>query len=216
MAWLSSRRNAQLFGWVIGLVGLVSLVIWGFKIRNIQRFKVEVVRLEARLKSGQEVWRNYPPLSPKESRNLQEAQERLFRMLPRDTDIPPVLQEVSRLAREYKLTNVSFHAGEGEAAPGAVQPSPSAGAAPQVVPQPTPPAPQKAPESSGPIDYFPLKVAFSGDYREIPYFLEGLQKIPRVITIQSLKLQRGVPLVVAEIMMRVYYYKDGSSSVKAK
>jgi len=211
MAWLSSKRNAQLFKWGIGVAGLLSIVIWGFKIRNIQRFKVEVGRLEARLKSGQEVWRDYPPLSSKERQDLQEAQERLFRMLPRDTDIPPVLQEVSRLAREYKLTNLSFHAGEGEAGPGGVQPSPSAGVAPQVVPQPTPPAPQKAPESSGPIEYFSLKVSFAGDYREIPYFLEGLQKIPRVITIQSLRLQRGVPLVLAEVMMRVYYYKDGSS-----
>jgi Tfp pilus assembly protein PilO len=215
MAWLSLKGSAQLLGWVTAVVGLIFIVIWGLKIRNIQRLKMDVVQLERQLGSGQELWKNYPPLAPQERRDLQEAQEHLFRMLPRDMDIPPVLQEVSRLAREHNLTHVSFHAGEGAAAPGEAQPTSPAGAQPQVVPQPTPAAPQKVAESSGPIDYFPLKVTFAGDYREIAYFLEAMEKIPRVITIQSLQLQRGVPLVVAEVMVRAYYYKEGPS-VKTK
>ncbi|MFQ5902636.1 MAG: type 4a pilus biogenesis protein PilO [Candidatus Binatia bacterium] len=200
---------------VIGVVALILVVFWVFKIRNIQRLRVEIVQLETKLSKGQEIWRDYPPLTPEERRDLQKAQERLFRMLPRDKDIPPLLQEVSRLAREYNLADVSFHTGDGAALSDKGQQPASAASQVAAVPQPTPAVAPNVQESSGPIASFPLKVTFAGDYRKVAYFLEALQKIPRLMTIQSLQLQRGIPLVVAEVVLKAYYYR-GDLSVKVK
>ena len=215
MVWASIKSIPQSFSLVIGVVGVILILFGVFKILSIQRLKAEVVQLETKLSKGQELWREYPPLTPEERRDLQKAQERLFRLLPRDKDIPPMLQEISRLAQEYNLSNVSINIDNGAAPAEAGQP-PAPSAAPQVVvPRPTPPVSPQVQESSGPIDSFPLRVAFAGDYQEIAYFLEALQKIPRLIMVQSLRLQRDVPLVAAEVVLKAYYQKK-DLSVKVK
>ena len=78
-----------------------------------------------------------------------------------------------------------------------------------------PAASPAAPGSPGPIDSFSIKLTFAGDYREIAPFLEALQGIPRLVTIQSLQLQRALPQVVAEVVLNAYYLKgDLSTRVK--
>lgn len=216
MAWRGLKHAPQYFSVVIGLAAVILAIFWLLKLLNIQRLKAEIVQLEAKMGKGQEVWRDYPPLTQEERKDLQRARERLIRTLPRDKDIPSLLQEISRLAREYNLANVSFNTGEGASALGAGQaPAPTSGSPQVVAPQPTPPVSPAAPESSGPIASFPLKVAFAGDYREIAYFLEALQRLPRLVTIQSLQLQRSLPLVAAEVILQAYYQK-GSLSVTGK
>lgn len=224
MVWPGLKSSPQSVSLFVGVVALILVVFWVLKILNIQRLRGEIVQLETKLGKGQEVWRDYPPLTAEEKRDFHKAQERLFRMLPRDKDIPSLLQEVSRLAREHILSNLSFNTGDKPAPPAGGQPPAQANTPPQVVPpQPTQPAPTKAPESSGskvaessgPIGFFPFTVAFAGDYQEIAYFLEALQKLPRLMTIQSVQLHRAVPLVGVEVVMNVYYQK-GNLSVSLK
>jgi len=216
MAWHGFQKNPQLYGLIVGFVALFLVVFWIFKIRNIQRIRGDIVQLEAKLSKGQEIWRNFPPLAPREREELQRAQARLFRMLPKEKDIPSVLQEVSRVAREYELANLSLSTGDGAASPPAGQLPVPAGGAPQVVvPQPAAAVSPGVPESSGAIDSFPIKVTFAGDYRDIAYFLEALQKTPRLMTLQSLRLQRALPLVTAEVVLYGYYQK-GNLPVQAR
>lgn len=201
------------------IVGVIALTAGGFelfKVYRIQRMKTEIAQLETKLSQGQQAWKEFPPLTAAEKGDLVRAQERLFRLLPKDKDIPLLLQEISRLARDYNLNDVSFNTGKDAAAPGAGQTAqPGAGPvavaaspAPQaVVSQPASSAPAEPQASSGPIDSFPLKMAFSGDYREIAYFLEALQKLPRLVTVQSLKVQRAVPQVGVEVVLHAYYQK---------
>lgn len=216
MNWGSLKINRRSINLIAGFIVLILVVIWILKIRNIQRIRNDIVQLETKLSKGQDLWKNFPPLSPKEKVDLQKTQERLFRALPKEKDVPSVLQEVSRVAREYDLSNLSVSTAGGAAPPTASQsPTPVSGSPQPVVPQPAPSAITQAPESSEAIDFFPIKLTFSGDYREIAYFLESLQKIPRVVTIQSLQLQRGVPLAVTEVVLKAYYQKGGFS-VKAR
>ena len=208
MDWPSFKINRQFFRLMVGLIALILAVFWVFKLRNIQHMRSDIVQLEIKLSKGQEIWRNSPPLSPKEKEDLQKAQERLFRTLPKEKDVPAVLQEVSRVAREYNLENLSLNTSGGATSPIAGQPPAPIVVAPQAtVSQPAPSAVANAPEGSEAIGSFPVKLTFAGEYREIAYFLEALQKIPRVITIQSLQLQRGMPLVMAEVVMFAYYQK---------
>ena len=208
MDWPSFKINRQFFRLMVGLIALILAVFWVFKLRNIQRMRSDIVQIEIKLSKGQEIWRNSPPLPPKEKGDLQRAQERLFRTLPKERDVPAVLQEVSRVAREYNLENLSLNTSGGAPSPIAGQPPTPVAVAPQAtVSQPASSAVAKAPEGSEAIGSFPVKLTFAGEYREIAYFLEALQKIPRVITIQSLQLQRGMPLVMAEVVMFAYYQK---------
>lgn len=219
MAW-RGFRTSSLSTLVIPSIAVLILLVgafWAVRIRNIQRLKREVVQLEGKLAAGQEVWRNYPPLTPAEKRDLRRAQERLFRVLPKDKDIPPLFEEITRLAREYKLVDLSFNTSDGALAPGASTATAPGGAAPQVVA--TKPALSVSPaaqESSGPIASFPIRVTFAGDYRETASFLEALKRFPRLVTIQSVTIQRGIPLLQAEVVLHAYYQKGDLSVTEKK
>lgn len=220
MIWLAAKMGRQFFTIVAGLIALGLLVFWVFKIRNIQRLRSDIVQVEAKLGKGQEIWKSFPHLSPREKEGLQKSQQQLLRMLPKEKDIPSVLQEVSRVAQDYNLTNLSLSTIDGAKPPSAA-PSPalaSGASQPAVVVQAVSPAPTASPVvagGSGPIDSFSIKVTFAGDYQEIAPFLEALQGIPRLVTIQSLQLQRALPQVVAEVVLNAYYLKgDLSARVK--
>ena len=206
MLRLSGTKRPAFAGLVMGVAGFLLVFSWVLKIRHIQNLKLEIAAAETRLKATQDLWRNYPPLDPGKRKELQKTQERLLQGLPREKDIPGLFEEVSRLAKEHYFSEVAISIEDGPAGPGARKGSSESGP-PRVAPsQPTPPALQ-ASGTSGPIDSFPVKVNFTGDYREIAYFLEDLERIPRVLTIQTLELRRRVPVVSGEIALRGYYQK---------
>lgn len=205
MRRLSLTKGRGLAALILGIAGLLLVGSWVLKIRNIRYLQLEIAQAEGKLKSTQQLWKTYPPLTRQQRKEMQSTQERLFYMLPKDKDISALFEEISRLAREHFLSEVAISTEEGVAAQGKAPASGPSQVAPSAV---APTAPPKAPESTGPIDSFPLKVTFAGDYREIAYFLEALKTIPRVITIQSLQLRRRVPVVSAELVMRTYYQKE--------
>lgn len=216
MRWAIPKIGRQFFIPVAALIALSLLVFWGFKIGNLQRLRSEIVQVEGKLSKGQELWRNSPPLTPREKEGLEKAQQRLLRMLPKEKDVPSVLQEVSRVARDYNLVNLSLSTAGGAAPASPSQATgPVGSAVPVVVAQSASSAPPATTGSSGPIDFFVIKVTFGADYQEIAHFLEALQKIPRLVTIQSLQLQRNIPLVVAEVIVNAYYLK-GDLTVRPK
>ena len=216
MMWGIPKMSRRFLAPVAGLVALLLLGFWVFKIRGIQRMRSEILEVEGKLSKGQEMWRSSPPLSPGERDQLQKAQERLLRALPKEKDVPPVLQDISRVAQDYNLSNLSLTTKETAAASSPAPPPALGGGTSQaVVVQPVPAASPAAPGSPGPIDSFSIKLTFAGDYREIAPFLEALQGIPRLVTIQSLQLQRALPQVVAEVVLNAYYLKgDLSTRVK--
>lgn len=206
MSRFSFAKRPAFAGMVIGVAGLLLLSSWALKIRFIQSLRLDIAAAENRLKAAQDLWRNYPPLDPEKRKELQRTQERLLQRLPREKDIPGLFEEVSRLAREHSFSEVAINTENGPATPEA-QKGPSSSGPPRVAPsQPTTPGPQ-VPSSSGPIDSFPVKVNFSGDYREVAYFLQDLETIPRVVAVQTLEVRRRVPVVSVEVELRGYYQK---------
>jgi len=202
---INPKMTPQTLGVVLGVMALTLVVFWIFKLRAIQRLRAEIAQLETRLMQGQELWKSFPPLTAKEKRELQKAHGRLLQMLPREKEIPSLLQEISRLARNYHLSDVSFRADDGS---GSAPASESVRVVPGTVVSQAPPQTGPAvPESPGPVASFPVKVAFTGDYREIAYFLQELQKVPRLVTIHSVQFKRGLPLLEGEIQVHAYYQK---------
>lgn len=214
---LRATLYPNLFNLLVGVVVITLGISSALKTRNIQRLKGEIAQLEGKLSAGQEVWKNYPPLTPAEKRDLHRTQERLFHILPKDKDIPPFFEGITRLAREYNLVDLSFNTTDGAATPGTSTATAPAGTAPQVVTtKPASSAAATAQESSGPIASFPIKLIFSGDYRETASFLEALKRFPRLVTIQSVTLQRGIPLLQAEVVLHAYYQKGDLSVTEKK
>lgn len=196
-------------GAVVGILAVILISVWVLKLRNIQRVKTEIGQWETRLSKGQELWQENSPLTPEQKKDLQETQQRLIALLPKDKDVPPVLQEISRIARQFRLEELTFKTGE-RASPAeqSRSTSPPANVSQVVVSQPDQPAGSKEAEHSGPIDSFAVTVAFLGEYRATAYFLEAVQRIPRVVRIQSVKLQRQFPVISAEVVLNAYYQKE--------
>lgn len=206
MAWLSFAKGRGFVGLVIAVAAALLGVSSALQLRDVQRLKSQVALTETRLKSAQDLWRRYPPLEPEKRKELERTQERLLRGLPKDEDIPMLYEEISRLAREFNLSEVTIGPDGKAGTAGAEQGTPPA-SPPRVAPaQPTSPPPGPA-EDIGPIGSFLVRVSFTGDYREIAYFLDGLREIPRLVTLQSLELRRRVPVVSAEVVLRGYYRK---------
>ncbi len=188
----------------MGAMTVVAVIFWGMKIHRIRGLMGEVARVEQDLAAGQDLWRRFPPLEPKERESMQEAQQRLLRTLPEGKDLPTLLQQVSYLTREYNLSEISLHTDEvNSSAPGSAVVASTAA--------------QKAHPAgdSGAISSLPIRLSFAGDFREIAYFLEALQNLPRMVRVDSLKMQRGVPLVVSEVGWKAYY-KNGDLLVLVK
>lgn len=205
MAWSSIAGSRGFAGSIIALAAALLAVSWALKIRDVQRLKWQVALTESKLKGAQELWRNYPPLDPQKRRDLERAQERLFRSLPQGEELPALYEEISRLAREFNLSEVTIGA-PGQPAKPAAGAKPSPANPPRVAP--AQPAPQAGvSEDFGPIGSFAVEVSFLGDYREIAYFLEALGNIPRLATVQSIELRRRVPLVSGQLVLRSYYQK---------
>lgn len=206
---LENRFRLMVIGAGALLVGLA--IVWSFKLLTIRQLKSELVRWEVKLAQGQALWKDYPPLGSAEKSELEATRERLFLALPKDKDLPAVLEEVSRIAREHNLGNISFQAGDPPAPPTAQSAAPGANV-PQVAPRPpasSPAAPSPKGSANGaPVGSFSFRMGFTGDYREIAHFLEALQRLPRLVTIQSVKLDRSVPQVAGEMILSAYYQKD--------
>ena len=188
----------------MGAITLGAVIFWGMNIHRIRGLMGEVARVEQDLAAGQDLWRRFPPLEPKEREFMQEAQQRLLRTLPEGKDLPTLLQQVSYLTREYNLSEISLHTEEvNSSAPGSAVVASTAA--------------QKAQPAgdSGAISSLPIRLSFAGDFREIAYFLEALQNLPRMVRVDSLKMQRGVPLVVSEVGWKAYY-QNGDSLVLVK
>ena len=205
MAWPSFVKGPGFARWVIAVAAALLAGSWALQLRDLQRLKSQVALSETRLKSAQDLWRRYPLLEPEKRKELERTQERLLRGLPKDEDMPALYEEISRLAREFNLSEVTI----GPDGPGG-KPGAGTGTSPAGPPSVAPVAPASPPAAAqdfGPIGSFMVRVNFTGDYREIAYFLEGLREIPRLVTVQSLQLRRRAPVVSAEVVLRGYYRK---------
>lgn len=201
MAWqgrIDDRRaRSPLFAVTISIIAIALAVFWGLKIQNFRALKLEITQLEAKITSGQKLWRRFPPLGPKEKRSMLEAHKRLVRKLPEDKDLPWLLQEVSRLAQEHDLSDLNFNMAN------SADPSGKA----SVVAATAAPSKADGADDSKIIDSFPIRVSASGDYRQVAYFLEALKDLPRLVRTQSLLVQRDVPWVRIEVALQAYYKK---------
>jgi Tfp pilus assembly protein PilO len=201
MAWQGhyDDRHARspFFTATISLIAIALSVFWGLKIQNLWAIKREVTQLETKITSGQELWRQSPPLGPREKRNLQEAQKRLVRKLPEDKDLPSLFQEISRLAQEHDLLHLSIKLAD------TADPSGKASVAAATVATPK----SYGADDSKIIASFPIRIFVSGDYRQVAYFLEALKGLPRLVRTQSLLVQREVPFVRTEVVLQAYYKK---------
>jgi Tfp pilus assembly protein PilO len=180
---------------VIGVAVLLLASLWSTRVARIRRLGGEIARLEVRLSEGQALAQRHPPLTPAEKKELQSSYDRLWTRLPQEKDLPSLLQEISRLGRNHSLGDLSFKT---DGANPAGTPAP---ASPSVTPKP------KIERESGPIVAFPARITFAGEYREIAYFLEALQALPRLVTVESIKLERALPLVTGEVVVHGYYRK---------
>jgi Tfp pilus assembly protein PilO len=208
MALWNPSSKARYSSWVFGVAALALILFWLLEIRDIQRLRVEIAQIESKISQGQELWRTYPPLGAEQIRKVQEARQRLFHALPKDKDIPSLLQELSRLAQEHNMTDVTFVSGDGASTPAGEALQPGVASPQNVAPPPPASVSPGASAAARPIASVPVKIGFAGDYREIAYFLEALQRLPRLVTVRSLQLQRSPPLVAGEVWMNAYYQKE--------
>ena len=201
MAWqghYEDRHSRSPFSTAtISFIAVALSVFWGLKIQNLWALKREVAQLEAKITSGQELWRQFPPLGPSEKRNMKEAQKRLVRKLPEGKDLPSLLQEISRLAHEHGLLDLSIKLADTADPSG----KPSVVAATAATPK------ADGADDSKIIASFPIRISVSGDYRQVAYFLEALKDLPRLVRTQSLLVQREVPFVRTEVVLQAYYKK---------
>lgn len=188
------HARSLFFAATISIITMALSVFWGLKIQNLKR---DVAHFETKITSGQELLEQFRPLGSREKRYMQEAQKRLVRRLPEDKDLPSLFQEVSRLAQEHGLLNLSFKMAD--AASSSVKPSVVAATAA------TPKA--DGADDSKIISSFPIQVSASGDYRQVAYFLEAIKDLPRLVRTQSLLVQREVPFVRTEVVLQAYYKK---------
>ncbi|WP_299494757.1 type 4a pilus biogenesis protein PilO [uncultured Shewanella sp.] len=60
---------------------------------------------------------------------------------------------------------------------------------------------------------FPIKISVSGDYHELGYFVSGVAKLPRIVSLHDFTLKKGGSKVLEmEMLAKTYRFKEGANT----
>lgn len=59
---------------------------------------------------------------------------------------------------------------------------------------------------------FPIKISVSGDYHELGYFVSGVAKLPRIVSLHDFTLKKeGSETLEMEVLAKTYRFKEGAN-----
>jgi Tfp pilus assembly protein PilO len=119
------------------------------------------------------------------------SRRQLLAKLPPDEDLPKLVESLTLLAGQSRVGNLLI-----STAPRVPLTKEAIGETPLA----------KAQADLGiDLGYYPIQISFQSGYRELALFLEGVQKLPPLVTVASLDVRRGVPRVGVQMVLRAYH-----------
>jgi Tfp pilus assembly protein PilO len=173
---------------LLGLGGYVALVMPPQ--RELRTLKTQLVTPEPQADAAREP---VPPITDEERKLWVQLEARLRERFPAEKDLPDALRGVAELARSagMELVALNLHTPASKA-PGAPSGAPSPAVSP--VPRSIPPPLSLSPTT--------IKLTVNHRYRSLVEFLDGLPRLPVLVTVESLEMKRVENGLSTEITLR--------------
>ena len=173
---------------LVGVGGYTGLVTP--KNREIKNLKAQLAREDPDSSTAPQ---SFSPITEAERELWGQLEARLRERFPADKDLPAALRAVAELARSARMELVSLNLHT----PTVKSTGAASGAA-------NPPPPQVALQVPPPLTLSPtlIKLTAFHRYRDLVQFLDGLDRLPVAVTVESMEVRRVENQLSTEVTLR--------------
>lgn len=164
------------------------------KFWQIQALRPQVESLEGKITAAIQKVKGFTSPSEAERGEWVASRTSLLAKLPPDEALPNLVEELTLLAARSKVVDLLITTSS------KVKLEPGKG--PFLVGEES--LAKAQPDLQIDLGYFPIQMSFRSSYRELARFVEGVQNLPPLVTIASLEVRRGVPLLGVQMTLRAY------------
>lgn len=186
---------------VVVVAGLLALVgVGGYaglvapKNREISSLKVQLARERLNALAPRQPTEPPPPITEEERKLWGLLEARLHERFPADKALPGALEAVAELARASRMELVTLNLHTPTAKPPGVAPG-----------SPSPPS-LRVPPPLKPSSTL-IKLTVRHRYQDLVGFLEGLDRLPVAVTVQSLEVRRQEDRLSTEVTLRTFKWE---------
>lgn len=189
---LSPPRRLAVQALILGLaLGLPTFLLLHAKVQRVATLKPQGADLSRKVEEGLRRVSDFTDLRKGERDAWVASRRQLLAKLPPDEDLPKLVESLTLLAGQSRVENLL------------ISTSPRVPLTKEAIGE-TPLAKAQA-DLGVDLGYYPIQISFQSGYRELARFLEGVQKLPPLVTVASLDVRRGVPRVGVQMVLRAYH-----------
>ena len=178
------------------------LFLFAPKIKEIGRVTDELAAIEKKILDARILKSECDLPTDEEKRFWEETKLELWSKIPPQENLLSLMEDLAKIAKEVGIRDISFDLEK-------------KGGASRLERQPPVPSPMEA-EAAPPgqitslelkLDSFFLKTSFHCHYQYLASFSEGVERLPRLLEIESLQIKRELPMMAVELVLKAYYLK---------
>ncbi|MFQ5881981.1 MAG: hypothetical protein ACE5I9_05855 [Candidatus Methylomirabilales bacterium] len=176
-------------------LGLPTLLLLYPKVRQVSTLRPQVAQLSGKIEAGLRRVTGFSSLTEAEREAWAASRAQLLAKLPPDDELPKLVEELTFLAArsravDFLITTSPRVSLKGEAKS-------------QIVGEASLVKAQADLEVN--LGYYPIHISFRSSYRDLARFLEGVQGLSPLVTVASMDVRRGDPLLGVRMVLRAYH-----------
>jgi Tfp pilus assembly protein PilO len=191
--------------------GGIFLPLYLSKINQLKTLQSEIKEVEETILKGQQLQARCAPLTEEEKRTRSEMREKFSKGIPPEGGLLVLVKDIANIAQECSIYDISFsmattaeHSSSQKSSTlkaatvtGSAS-DPSLGASTSSFTQGI--------EGEGiTLNQISLRTTFHCRYQDLADFLKGISTLPRIIEVESITIERKLPLMDVEIALNAFY-----------
>lgn len=146
------------------------------KLELLRGLQGELRKLEGEVKTAKEIETLFKLPGMEEKRKWEAAKEKIVRA-PRAMDFPKLMEELRKLTQANSISEASFSSFRS-------------------------PPPSQTKEAALKMSDLLIRISFHSEYRQLAFFLKGLDNLTQWVAIESLEVKKASPLISVELLLR--------------
>ena len=206
-----SVRYALVTGVFLLVSGIVFLFLFLSKNAELKSLHVQIKEVEMNVVNGKELQARCKLPTDDEKSVWYEVREEYYEKIPQDKKVLELVKEIAKTALDCSIYDISFSMptvsgdASGSTAQAATAASVPAGMSDAVFDAPDPAGDHEKEVTDIKKNQFAIKTSFHCEYKDLGRFLEALSRLPRMLELAALTIERRVPLMEVEMTINAFY-----------
>lgn len=206
-----SVRYALVTGLFLLISGIAFLFLFLSKNAELQSLRLQVKEVEGNIVNGKELQARCELPTEDEKSVWYEVRDEYYEKIPQEKKVLGLVKEIAKTALDSSIYDISFSMSTvpgdatGFTAQASTAASVPAGMADAVFDAPDHELTSDNEVIDIPRSQFAIKTSFHCNYRDLAHFLEALSRLPRMLELATLSIERRVPLMEVEMTLNAFY-----------